>query len=199
MLSGRLMAEILFVRATPLSSFFPRRSSRVYPALFVLASALLLTSGANADPTFSQYLSAITFTANYAQFHTDVPKALSWRWLPVIFALCGLALNANVVPDPVKYSAGSAFLAVSLVLMPRAPGFMLRWLENPLLLQTGIWSYSIYLWQQPFAKIHGTIDVRLIYLMFALAFALTSFYLVEQPARRFLNERLASRRSRVIA
>jgi|GEM_PF-3598329 peptidoglycan/LPS O-acetylase OafA/YrhL len=74
-LSGRLMAEILFVRATPLSSFFPRRISRVYPALFVLASALLLTSGANADPTFSQYLSAITFTANYAQFHTDVPKA----------------------------------------------------------------------------------------------------------------------------
>jgi len=35
--------------------------------------------------------------------------------------------------------------------------------------------------------------------MFALAFALTSFYLVEQPARRFLNGRLALRRSRVIA
>lgn len=34
-LSGRLMAEILFIRQTSLKTFIPRRINRVYPALFV--------------------------------------------------------------------------------------------------------------------------------------------------------------------
>jgi len=42
-LSGRLMAEILFVQKMPLD-FFLRRFSRVYPALFVFVLAMGLTS-----------------------------------------------------------------------------------------------------------------------------------------------------------
>ncbi|WP_027487018.1 acyltransferase family protein [Allorhizobium undicola] len=41
-LSGRLMAEILFVRQTPLKIFFVRRINRVYPALIVFVLAAFL-------------------------------------------------------------------------------------------------------------------------------------------------------------
>ena len=42
-LSGRLMAEILFVQRSPLPTFFFRRFSRIYPGLlvFVLGASLL--------------------------------------------------------------------------------------------------------------------------------------------------------------
>jgi len=65
-LSGRLMAEILFVRKMPLRLFFLRRFSRVYPALlaFVLASAVLLSQTPLA-PGVTGVLSALTFTLNY--------------------------------------------------------------------------------------------------------------------------------------
>jgi peptidoglycan/LPS O-acetylase OafA/YrhL len=45
-LSGRLMAEILFVQKMPLNVFFLRRFSRVYPALFVfvLGSGLIIAT-----------------------------------------------------------------------------------------------------------------------------------------------------------
>ncbi|TIX35964.1 MAG: acyltransferase, partial [Mesorhizobium sp.] len=44
-LSGRLMAEILFVERYPLKAFFKRRFSRIYPALliFVVASMVALS------------------------------------------------------------------------------------------------------------------------------------------------------------
>ena len=65
-LSGRLMAEILFVRKIPLRLFFFRRFSRVYPALltFVLVSAALL-SQTRLAPGVTGVLSSLTFTLNY--------------------------------------------------------------------------------------------------------------------------------------
>lgn len=276
-LSGRLMAEILFVRKAALPSFFIRRISRVYPALFALCIVMLATASWRAgDPSMTQFISSITFTSNYAKYWTDrspvldhiwslcveehmylilgaiafagqkyrialiptlclmtaaaimigvvqtvqgfgynyvfwrtdtrgasiligviayltlnksVPKWLSWSWMPVILAAAALVLNLNVVPNPIKYSIGTIFLATSLILIPQAPVFFLRFLEHPILLRTGTWSYSIYLWQQPFSKIGGPIAYRLAYLLMAVTAAVASFYLIEQPVRIFLNKR----------
>jgi peptidoglycan/LPS O-acetylase OafA/YrhL len=285
-LSGRLMAEILFERETPLSRFFPRRFSRVYPALFVFLCLLFATAAwRGGDPTLAQYLGAVTFTANYAQFwtgrsavldhiwslcieehmyvllgliafvnrrrrlpvvaicaglaaiaigigvvqtvagygyydvywRTDVrgaslllgviaymifneqpPARLSWTWTPLLFGALALILNMNAVPDPVKYSLGTALLALSLVLMPRAPAFALRMLEHPLLMRVGIWSYSIYLWQQPLAKFDGSLWLRPIHLAVAIILALISFHGIEQPARRLLNRLAAARHTSIL-
>lgn len=56
--------------------------------------------------------------------------------------------------------------------------------------QLGIWSYSIYLWQQPFyfyakAMPWGSVTA----LPAAIAMALVSFYLLEKPCRTWLNQR----------
>jgi len=287
-LSGRLMAEILFVRNTPLPNFFARRVSRIYPALFALAILLLLVSvaaGAH-DPTMGQFLSTITFTTNYTHLwigvsnvldhawslcieehmyillalvalawrhwrfplvrvlavialammvngaietamglsyetvywrsdargasilvgaiaylllHRDVPQALSGRWMPVILGIIGVTLSIKFVPDPLKYSVGTICLAVSLVLMERAPAFALGILEHPLLVRIGLWSYSIYLWQQPFFRLARNMEIPRWWLLpVAIIAGIASFYAIEQPARRFLNRRWHTRRDVVL-
>lgn len=81
-LSGRLMAEILFVRATPLSNFFARRVSRIYPALFTLATCVMViaTLTGLGEPTLGQYLSTITLTANYARLWNGGTGVLDHAW-----------------------------------------------------------------------------------------------------------------------
>ncbi|CAN7427755.1 acyltransferase [Phenylobacterium sp. LjRoot225] len=276
-LSGRLMAEILFVRQTPLTTFFPRRLARIYPALFVFALAMFvvgLTTPFN-GPSLLNFLAAITLTSNYVGLWTktagvtqhiwslcveehvyillglvafvrrrvafpvagvcaglavlgmlngaiqtlnglsyyhvywrsdvrgasilisvavylalrrQVPAWLSWKGAPVVLGLAALALQVDGSPDPLKYSLGTTLLAASLALMPAAPGAVLKAFENPVMIRAGIYSYSLYLWQQPFyTAAHGLLE-HLLLLPAAAVAALLSFYLVEQPARTAIND-----------
>lgn len=73
-LSGRLMADILFVERHPIPDFFRRRFARIFPALLVFATTMALSAAlANlVVPDFSpmrpwEYFAAITFTINYVQ------------------------------------------------------------------------------------------------------------------------------------
>lgn len=286
-LSGRLMAEILFVRTRPLASFYARRFSRVYPALFLFAACMLGVAiiFGKQDPSVAQFLSVITLTYNYAwewigrtsvlghtwslcveehmyillgvvalicRRYTAINPAMLllaliaaaiavgaiqtlsgmryyevyWRsdvrgasiligavaylglrgrvpgWLaqpyaPILLGICGLMLNLNVVPDPIKYSVGTASLAMSLCLLHRAPRWALAIIEHRLLVMVGLVSYSLYLWQQPFFKAGYGFPARLMFLPLAILAAIASYKLVEQPARRMLNELFHARRSRI--
>ena len=109
-----------------------------------------------------------------------------------------VALSVNAVPNPLKYSLGTACLALALVQMRHAPRLVLAALEHPLLMRVGLWSYSLYLWQQPFSRYDGSALEKSGLLCLAVLAALASFYLVEQPARRALN-RLADRRTRTLS
>ncbi|MER8439086.1 hypothetical protein NKH36_02760 [Mesorhizobium sp. M1312] len=52
----------------------------------------------------------------------------------------------------------------------------------------GLWSYSLYLWQQPFYKfVYSQGGAPLLMLAGAFACALCSYYIVEKPARAWLN------------
>ncbi|TIO37867.1 MAG: acyltransferase, partial [Mesorhizobium sp.] len=52
----------------------------------------------------------------------------------------------------------------------------------------GLWSYSLYLWQQPFYKFVHDRDVAPIPMLAAVfACALASYYIVEKPTRGWLN------------
>lgn len=274
-LSGRLMAEILFARATDLPSFFARRFSRVYPALLVFSlTMLILNDSVDDGPTLVQFLTSITFTMNYAMrwvgaapvmhhiwslcieehmyvflgcvafmhrkrppplmpifvalaglgmlagvimtlrggeyysvywlthvrgasilvgviaylaFANGTPKPLAAPWVPVIFGFGGVLLQGNGIPDPLKYSLGTSLLAVSLITMQNAPKAVLRVLEHPLSLRIGLWSYSIYIWQQPFAKLNGDSFDKMLFLGAAIGAGVIGFYLIEQPSRRVLN------------
>lgn len=274
-LSGRLMAEILFLNATPLARFFPRRFSRVYPvlALFVLT---MMAFGGHFDvaPNLYQALAALTLTANYlapltgrnelldhiwslcveehiylllgllAWLHrrTALPLmpvllaltlagmangmaqtiaggdyyAVYWRtdvrgasilagavvflaiapyrerldglgWLFPALLLGAIGLNANPVPDYVKYSAGTTLLALGLVLLEHTPALVRKLFEQRFAVSLGAWSYSLYLWQQPFAKLAWDGPFKFALVLPALLLALASFYMLERPARVWLN------------
>jgi peptidoglycan/LPS O-acetylase OafA/YrhL len=277
-LSGRLMAEILFVRNSDLPRFFKRRFSRVYPAMFVFCCLMFASSGwLFSSPNAAQFLSLITLTMNYTTqfigsspitehiwtlcveehmylllgliamlhrlynfplvpvllvlaiigyliglletaagfdyysvywkshvrgasvltgailyltFSGRRPDVLSSPWLPILFGMAAVILNTNSVPDPLKYTLGTSALAFSLVLMPHAPSLAMKIFEHPLTLRIGIWSYSIYLWQQPYSKISGDLYHRVIYLSLAVISGIIGFYLVEKPIRVFLNRKI---------
>jgi peptidoglycan/LPS O-acetylase OafA/YrhL len=263
-LSGRLMAEILFVRQTPLPMFYLRRASRILPALWMFV--LAIWSVTRAYPAFAvegiDVVKALTFTMNYfpgppamdhiwslcieehaylllsvlaffcRRWSFNVAGVLAaiailciingalqtyvgggtyydvfWRtdtrgasifmaaalylslsnkkqpsWLPVVAVIVGVLLHlAARVPDPVKYSVGTLLLAYGVVAVQSVPQWLLRAAANPILIQFGLWSFSIYLWQQPFTRF-GTVG-----LLFVFPISLFSYYCVERPARAYLN------------
>jgi peptidoglycan/LPS O-acetylase OafA/YrhL len=87
-LSGRLMAEMLIVRQTPLGTFFWRRFSRIYPALLLFCSAMLVASifskviGIRLPSSvgFSEYFAAIFFAMNYAASIFGMQGVLDHVW-----------------------------------------------------------------------------------------------------------------------
>lgn len=82
-LSGRLMAEILFIKHTPLPSFFKRRISRVWPALFVFIIAMWLIFGRTENDLHVGYqsvLSTLTFTYNYYSLYVEHSPVLDHIW-----------------------------------------------------------------------------------------------------------------------
>ncbi|MVT53331.1 acyltransferase family protein [Bradyrhizobium yuanmingense] len=269
-LSGRLMAEILFVRRAPLDLFYWRRVTRIFPALWLFVLAMLFATtflpNLAVDPWSA--LVALTFTINYfptegttlghvwslcveehsyvvlsitaflqrrllirpvpvllilslacalngaiqtwifhrdfnqVYWHSDVRMAsvlisaalfLTFREkhvhsaIPIVAGVVGLAMSF-LVPDPVRYTVGTFGLSLALATLPNAARLVRSLLSIPPLTTLGLWSFSLYLWQQPFA---GK-EPRLAFLLLAFLAAIFSYYVVETPARSFLNRLFSS-------
>lgn len=280
-LSGRLMAEILFISQVPLRNFFPRRINRVYPALLVFVLAVF------AATQFSEWrvgpkavLAALTFTSNYSLWipglyqhgffdhlwslcveeHSYVILALLvvaartfglwplsamliisligfinsilsmsvfglsyfetyWRtdvhissitisaalhlwisrekfyvpsWIPPTALVMGFLLSTEAFPSPLTYSIGTIFFAMSVCTVDRASALFCKAFTNKTIIVFGLYSYSIYLWQQPFYQMHHVGQISLVTgLALTAVFSSISFHLVENPARKFLNNRLS--------
>ncbi|TGQ69360.1 MAG: acyltransferase [Mesorhizobium sp.] len=276
-LSGRLMAEILFIERYPLKKFFKRRFSRIYPALlvFVVVSMVAL-SGTFVAFKGKAALTAVTFTYNYAGILINRAGALDHIWslcveehayiilalisavvtrrgrvVPLLLGLAVLAmangavsywflhmdyettywrtdvhiasilLSAAVclikadgklpaflkgpyvavaaaavavllfmdpVPTPIHYLLAVPLLAVAVNALDFSTRIFSGFLSSLPMTTLGLWSYSLYLWQQPFYKFvyeQGTNP----WLMLAGAFAcaLCSYYVIERPSREWLN------------
>ncbi|MEQ9315550.1 MAG: acyltransferase [Henriciella sp.] len=103
---------------------------------------------------------------------------------PWIFAFAvplGFALQAEAVPDVIKYTLGTGALALAVATAPTAHRIVRSALSLKALSWFGLTSYSVYIWQQPFAHsgMHWTLGILL-----ALACGAVSYYVVETPLRR---------------
>ena len=276
-LSGRLMAEILFIERFPLKKFFKRRFSRIYPALLVFVIAAMIgLAGTFIAFKWKAALTALTFTYNYAgvfikragaldhiwslcveehsyillalisvvisgranvvrllvvlsllamangaisysalgmsyetsYWRTDVhiasillstsicllkadgrlPGLLTNQHVALAAAAGGVLLFLNPVPTPLHYMIGVPLLALAVNTLDFAGGYLTGLLSSRPMVMLGLWSYSLYLWQQPFYKFvdeKGSAAVPMLAAVFAGALA--SYYIVEKPSRGWLN------------
>ncbi|CDX12398.1 Acyltransferase 3 [Mesorhizobium sp. ORS 3324] len=276
-LSGRLMAEILFIEHFPLKKFFKRRFSRIYPALLVFVIAAMAgLAGTSIAFKWKAALTALTFTYNYAGILINRAGALDHIWslcveehsyillalisvvvsgrANVVRLLVGLSLLAmangavsywvfgmdyetsywrtdvhvasilvsaaicllkadgrlpaflknrhvalaaaagavllflDPMPTPVHYLLGVPMLALAVNALDFSGGYLTGLLSSRPMVMLGLWSYSLYLWQQPFYKFVYDRDSAPIPMLAAVfACALASYYIVEKPARGWLN------------
>ncbi len=122
----------------------------------------------------------------------------SWadsRWfhlaVPVLFAVnaCSRFARLNWL---VLMTLQNLLVAVAIERATRDAGWVARVLSWRPVVLLGLWSYSVYLWQQPFLDWHDQSSWWTAFplnLLFAIVVAAASYYLVEQPALR-LRERL---------
>lgn len=281
-LSGRLMADILFVKKLNLGEFFFRRSTRILPALIVFVlgffafglvmgepyrmspvwiatsltfiqnyvmafwkvngwfdhiwslcveehsymllgllafllgrgvwrafyAMLAIALAAMANGVVGDLVLKLEYFSNYSRSDVHLAsifisgavyllvrhrldQALVKRFAAPVFVVAlvaGVALNLSAVPMAISYTAGTTLLALAVSLADIAARPIVKFLSMSWLTQIGVWSYSLYLWQQPFYKVveehNGSIPLML---AGAAAAGIASFYLVERPARRALN------------
>jgi peptidoglycan/LPS O-acetylase OafA/YrhL len=137
---------------------------------------------------FGIFASAFLLLARHGR---KVPKL----WLPVlpVLVVFGFGMHWWSVPAPIRTFVGVGAFALAVNLLEGAPQLIHRVLSFRPLRQIGVWSFSIYLWQQPFylyvnrEGLSPTLGVGL-----AIVTGIASFYLLENPARRYLNRKWTS-------
>lgn len=92
------------------------------------------------------------------------------------------------VPFLIRIIVGSLALAVCVNTIGKSSNWLLTLLSIQPLRALGVWSYSIYLWQQPFYLLQERGLPSAIGMLCGVLCGVISYYLIESPARRFLNE-----------
>ena len=109
-----------------------------------------------------------------------------------LLMLIGLAAHWWSAPAPLRLLVGCGAFALALNSLERAPARLHALLSWAPLRRLGVWSFSLYLWQQPFYQLvrhegmHPALGLAL-----GLVVGVAAFYAIEQPARDYLNRRWA--------
>lgn len=117
----------------------------------------------------------------------DRVKPYVKSWMPI--AAIAIAVGGFVSGARWWVSALLAPLALAFAVnhLQQMPRLCRRGLEGRALCRIGVWSYSIYLWQQPF-YIYATSLPPGVPLAGGVLLGLASFYLLENPTREWLNK-----------
>lgn len=131
--------------------------------------------------------SHLLISAGYRLFRD---RTASWiaPWPPVLALAFGVACYSDYSPWWASRLLGPFLLAFAVNHLSEAASLLRVILMQPWLRQLGVWSFSIYLWQQPFYRFSETLPGGpLTALTLAFATALISYYLIEKPSRNWLN------------
>jgi peptidoglycan/LPS O-acetylase OafA/YrhL len=184
-----------------LVSLIAFRSARGLPLLLAGLTLFAMLNGA-----VSWWLLGLGYEATYWRTDTHIASILVsalvcllkrdrfWRalldrpWLAPLAALAGAALFADAVPMPLHYVCGTLLLAVAVNALDFSAGPLRALFSAAPAVFLGLWSYSLYLWQQPFYKfVYFQHWPAAPMLAGVFACALVSYYAVEKPARQWLN------------
>jgi peptidoglycan/LPS O-acetylase OafA/YrhL len=280
-LSGLLMARILFVRPMPIPVFYKRRVARVFPSLYFFIVAIVgLYAALGMPASWREIAAAESFTINYFPgepngavmpfghvwslcveehsyvllslvalghragklqarstvgllallwaacgvaywssypqehlafdrwLHSEVSAfgifAAAWLllwldgarlrqarpWMFVLLALVGFAAHWWSVALPLTAVFGTGAFALAVNIIDKAPRAVQWLLSLAPLRQLGLWSFSLYLWQQPFYLMVWRRGLPAWEgVLLALGTGIAAYYLLELPARAWLNRR----------
>jgi peptidoglycan/LPS O-acetylase OafA/YrhL len=125
-------------------------------------------------------------SALYLALKDFKPVGRAFGAVPLLAIGSGFAVSMmQAVPDTIKYSVGTFLIALGLATLQWLREPAKRFLSSSAMTYLGLWSFSLYLWQQPFSNVLGAINSVTLSLLFALS--VMSYYLVEKPARKLLN------------
>lgn len=115
-----------------------------------------------------------------------VPKLPAYLYVFLFGA--GIMMHWWSIPVPLSRTVGVGLLALAVNLLYVASDRVKKWLSLKPLKMLGLWSFSIYLWQQPFyLAVHRTGVSNILGVSLAVCCGIASFYLLERPVRSYLN------------
>ena len=134
---------------------------------------------------------SVFFLLNFRQSTARSMQAPLW----IALLAFGICMQWWSVPGPLQLGLGVSALALAVNLLADTPETLKKLLGWRPLRMLGLWSFSLYLWQQPFYHLsHADTLPRSVAFGLALACGLASYYGVEKPCREFLNRRWARNR-----
>lgn len=129
---------------------------------------------------------ALLLSAGYRQIgaHWKVPK-----WAPALALVLGMLCYLTEAPRVAKVGFAPFLLAFAVNHIGATYDYVLALFRSRPARQMGLWSYSLYLWQQPFYILHTRHGLAApLGLVFGFMCALGSFYWLEKPLRTQLNK-----------
>lgn len=114
-------------------------------------------------------------------------------WMPPLALVLAIICYSKLVPTyTLSWLLSPFLLAFSLSHLNLSPKIFLSALTLKYLRMLGIWSYSIYLWQEIFYIYQGSFDapkiiVGVVALALAILSGVISFYFIEKPIRKYIN------------
>lgn len=131
-------------------------------------------------------LSFIFYSAGYNLIKHYFDK-WAFSWMPIFTFILATLCYTPILPWWAGFFA-PALLAFTVNHLSIAWSPFLFILRIPALRVLGIWSYSIYLWQQPFMEFKQHFFPGVAFLL-AMITGIASFYFFENPTRSWLNSR----------
>lgn len=128
------------------------------------------------------------------------------RWsvhplLPVACFTAALLCYAKAAPMWLIFSVCPVLLAITVNHLDKVPELFRSLLSFTPLRYIGLWSYSLYLWQQLFYEYSWKVPGgSMVALVLAIVAGIASYYLLENPLRHWINNRWSAKpRYRTVA
>lgn len=183
-----------------LLTLFLVNTRRIAIVLLTLGSLTLLLSAfhylESSPEEFPLYLirteSAVVFIF-YSAGYGLLRRQLNWSlpaWAPVLCVAGAVLCYAQQLPLWLIFSVSPILLAIAVNHLDNIPEPVTRLLTLLPLRYLGLWSYSIYLWQQFFYEYAWVFPFStLLPPLLAMVAGVLSYYALENPTRKYINNK----------
>jgi len=199
--------EHAYVIMSVLTLVFFRTKYAAFALLLLgfLSIAICFYNQLNLEPRTGEFLSprfrirtecAVSFIFISAGYYLlkNKYKFVVHPFIPGVTFLAAISCYVHVFPEWLSFSLAPILLAFTVNHLLEAAGIFRFILTLKAVQFLGIWSYSIYLWQQPFYEYSYKLPGGAISgLILSILVGLMSYYIYENPVRSWINNRYSKK------